>query len=661
MSLVGNLADLGLGDIFQIVSLSRRSGSLRLETPGESGEIVFVSGKVVAAERSRPPQTVGDVLLHMGVVTPLLYQEMLAHQARGLTGADLFKQFNLDTDSLDRALESLLTRIVYEMFEWEEGSFSFVLAQDPPLWTGFSLTAARVVLARGLNPQYLAIEGARIRDERQKQDPLESFLARGRAPRESSSQATAELSSALRAEPELEDVLADESPTPEQNIIPFPQGRRKLSDSDAPEVPPPARIMPPPTSQPNARGTTSVPDLVIPPDSVFATSPARAAALKQWQLVVVDDDVLTARLIADALTAKFAAVHIAHRVPEATELLAKLSGQPLVLAVDLIMPRSDGRGILGGVEVIAQLRQSDPVTPIIAFSDYKNEEAEARAKALGVMSFLAKPKKRDVAAPASRTPSDVMQAFLRTLVDATGSATREELAVPPPAPVGYRFTGPAPSEPPSVPLEAPPMAPFTVGELDVDVDDLVASADRDLGGPPPAVHIDLSNLRSMLAELIDPANRDTITLLVLRYASEVFERGGLFLATRRAFVGLGGFLNSEQSDAFVARVRRIQMPVEHDSVFAKVAQYRSAVRGPVSETEANRALLEGLGGWHGHPTVAIPIISGDRVAAILFGDNPSGKPLGATDSLEIFLQQAGLAMDRALLERRLEESKKNRQ
>jgi hypothetical protein len=119
-------------------------------------------------------------------------------------------------------------------------------------------------------------------------------------------------------------------------------------------------------------------------------------------------------------------------------------------------------------------------------------------------------------------------------------------------------------------------------------------------------------------------------------------------------------LNAEQSDGFVALVRRIQIPVEHDSVFAKVAQYRSTVRGALPETDANRVLLEGLGGWHGLPAVAIPIVSGDRVAAILFGDNPSGKPLGATDSLEIFLQQAGLAMDRALLERRLEESKKNR-
>ena len=660
MSLVGNLADLGLGDIFQIVSLSRRSGSLKLDTPAESGEIVFVSGKVVAAERSRPPHTVGDVLLHMGVVTPRLYQEMLAQQARGVTGADLFAQFNLDPDTLDRALESLLTRIVYEMFEWEEGSFSFVLAQDPPLWTGFSLTAARVVLARGLNPQYLAIEGARIRDERQRQDPLESFLARSRPARESSSQATAELSSALRADPELEDALADESPPPDQNIIPFPQGRRKQTDADvgAPEVAPPTRIVAPPSAQQGAWGGTTVPGLVIPPDSIFATSPARAAARKQVRLVVVDDDVLTARLIAEALGPKFAAVHTVHRVGEAIELVGKLAGQPFVLAVDLIMPRTDGRGILGGVEVIAHVRQRDLSSPIIAFSDYKNEEAEARAKALGVATFLGKPKKRDVAAVGTRTPSEAMRAFMRGLADASESATREEVAPPPPAPVGYRFAEPPRAQAPEPKKD--PSPPFTIGELEVDVDDLAERADRDLGAPPPAAHFDLSNLRSMLAELIDPANRDTITLLVLRYASDVFERGGLFLATRRAFVGLGGFLNAEQSDGFVALVRRIQIPVEHDSVFAKVAQYRSTVRGPLVESDANRALLEGLGGWHGYPTVAIPIVSGDRVAAILFGDNPSGKPLGATDSLEIFLQQAGLAMDRALLERRLEESKKNR-
>jgi len=44
------------------------------------------------------------------------------------------------------------------------------------------------------------------------------------------------------------------------------------------------------------------------------------------------------------------------------------------------------------------------------------------------------------------------------------------------------------------------------------------------------------------------------------------------------------------------------------------------------------------------------------VVAVLYGDNlPDTKPIGDTDSLEIFLSQAGLAMEKALLQRRLKE------
>jgi hypothetical protein len=40
--------------------------------------------------------------------------------------------------------------------------------------------------------------------------------------------------------------------------------------------------------------------------------------------------------------------------------------------------------------------------------------------------------------------------------------------------------------------------------------------------------------------------------------------------------------------------------------------------------------------------------------AILYGDNlPEKRPIGDTEALEIFLSQAGLAMEKALLERRL--------
>ena len=569
MSLVGNLADLGLEDIFQIVSLSRRSGTLQLDSPLESGEIVFVLGKVVAVARSKPPLTAGDVLLQSGVISSVTYDAMLAEEASGMGAPELFKHFSVDHDALERAFESLLMRTIFEMFAWDEGTFSFVLAHDPPLrsglWSGFSLTGSRVVLARGLNPQYLAIEGARVRDE---------------------------------------------SARPTSNA---PVAAR------APDVVHPARVVPAPVTT------------------------------RQWHLVVLDDDILVAKLIADALAARFSDVHVATKVSDALELLAKLHGESVVLAIDLIVPRSDGRGILGGIEILEKMREQPTYVPVVVFSDYRNEEAEKRAQALGAIALIAKPRKADVfAGAASHALSEQMRDFVSTL----GEALTTYAHVPDEVSSTSKTAEPGPD---ALDMSLPDGG--FGATVDASVAALVEDAERDLGSRP--AHGELQNLRSMLSELNDPANRDTITLLVLRFASNVVERAGLFLATRRAFIGLGGFSGVEGSDAFVAKVRRIQIPVDHESVFATVVHYRAAVVGPLLPTDANKRLVQGLGGeFHERPTLAVPIISGDRVAAILFGDNPSGKPLGATEGLEIFLQQAGLAMDRALLERRLEERKK---
>jgi len=349
---------------------------------------------------------------------------------------------------------------------------------------------------------------------------------------------------------------------------------------------------------------------------------------------------------------------------------------------------------------------------VVLFTDYQNEEAETKAKALGALAVLVKPRKAQVQAAAKEGGGGVVQAFLKALGQAlaafatTGSEARPApsravvespstststkpgeisgspvLVTPQAAPV---VSTPPASAPPAAPLLTPRPAPvvaappvaaalvvpgpggvaaapqsFDLGSaMSTEMDDLGRSLDSEL--PPPLLSAgDMAVLRSMLAELIDPANRDTVTLLVLRFASHLCERAGLFLATRRAYVGLGGFAVDEASDLFVARVRRIQVPVDQESIFGRVTRFRSMIRGPLKESDGNRLLIKGLGGaWPGGDTVAAPLISGDRVAAILFGDNPSGKPLGPTDGLEIFLQQAGLAMDRALLERKLEDTRK---
>jgi GAF domain-containing protein len=54
-----------------------------------------------------------------------------------------------------------------------------------------------------------------------------------------------------------------------------------------------------------------------------------------------------------------------------------------------------------------------------------------------------------------------------------------------------------------------------------------------------------------------------------------------------------------------------------------------------------------------------PIITEDKVVALLYCDNLSpGEKAGETEGLEIFIDQAGLALEKSLLQRRLHEMEK---
>jgi len=66
----------------------------------------------------------------------------------------------------------------------------------------------------------------------------------------------------------------------------------------------------------------------------------------------------------------------------------------------------------------------------------------------------------------------------------------------------------------------------------------------------------------------------------------------------------------------------------------------------------NDYLFEKIGGTPAEFFLG-PLISEGEVVAILYGDNPDSRGVGDTDSLEIFLSQAGVAMEKALLTERL--------
>ena len=172
---------------------------------------------------------------------------------------------------------------------------------------------------------------------------------------------------------------------------------------------------------------------------------------------------------------------------------------------------------------------------------------------------------------------------------------------------------------------------------------------------------DLGTLKAMFEELRFPTATAEITLLILRYASELVSRAVLFMVTREEIRGLGQFgldLGGVSADQ---QVRRIRIPVSETSIFSDAIREKRSRTGRFSDSAWDSYLVRELGGRDPGEFFLVPLISNNRVAAVLYGDNlTEGRPLPNIAGLEIFIHQAGLAMEKALLERRIMELEKQR-
>jgi hypothetical protein len=166
----------------------------------------------------------------------------------------------------------------------------------------------------------------------------------------------------------------------------------------------------------------------------------------------------------------------------------------------------------------------------------------------------------------------------------------------------------------------------------------------------------ISLLRGILAELNNPALGGGIILLVLRFASEFMNRAVVFVVKQDEVTGLGQFGIVDAPGKADAKVRNIHIPLSEESPFQMVVEKQMSVKLPPDGSQWNSYLFDRLPGGVPDEYFLGPIISEGKVVALLYGDNlPERRKIGDTDSLEIFLSQAGMAMEKALLQRRLKE------
>ena len=133
MSLNGNLEDLPLLDILQIVSFSKKTGYLSIKTAEGSGAIVFREGLVVAS---------------------------FAWDSAPLDPH--FKQ--LGTAEREPLIRTRIEIALSTLIRLREGRFSFSLSEGPPP-TVAGRDISRETLQAGINPQELLLDLARGMDE----------------------------------------------------------------------------------------------------------------------------------------------------------------------------------------------------------------------------------------------------------------------------------------------------------------------------------------------------------------------------------------------------------------------------------------------------------------------------------------------------------------
>ena len=332
MSLTGNLEDLPLLDILQIVSFSKKTGFLSIRPAEGLSAIVFREGFVVSAFAWDTPLA-GEAVRRLG---PEERQRRLR-------------------ESIETALKQLI--------RLREGEFNFSLSEDLP-GTILGRDISDEKLESGINAQELLLGLARGMDE----DRRDSAAA---------------LESSFADEPELQ--LVGDSYEDEE-ALPLDDGPAAWAAES--EAPPPAPA-PPAPARPAPPAPVAAPAAAAPASPV----PAAPASTEPCAIVLVDDEEDIRRVLAEQFTRGGYQVLEAEDPDSAVKKANQLgkAGIDFLLVTDLGMPASGGSSFHGGFEVIKRLWKANLKPPVLMMTDTFNGAVQSRARQMGINSVVFKP------------------------------------------------------------------------------------------------------------------------------------------------------------------------------------------------------------------------------------------------------------------------------
>ena len=537
MSLTGNLEDLPLLDILQIVSFSKKTGFLAIEAEIGHGAIVFDEGFVVAAFTWETPP--------------------LDPRARALA-----------PEKRDVILRGRIEMALEQLIRMREGLFNFSLTDHVP----FDVADRDIefeMLSQGINAQELLLDLARGMDE-DRRDSTAAVEASFAAAETDMDAGLAELLAPEHLQPPPLPRSAAPPPTP-PHLTPPPLPPAHAA-AGSPGRGPPRRSH----AHPSVEGRALRDPAVEAPVAPAAGQGAPAA--ESFRTILLVDDEPDVRQVLGEHFARAGYTVVEAEDPDG----AVKKGMRLAKAGTAFLlhrrPRDADhrrhvvpRRVRGGAEAGQGRRQAPGPAhdrePDHAHPDpgqgAGNQElrlqarpVEARPGAVrgGPQGLCGEGRGRRPAAPGA----------------AGRRAARGSGPVAPPASPSRpprrrsRWPPPAPAKPrPRPPATAPPGAPVHVA----------ATADE--------LSRELAMLGQRLDELRRPQDPTQIAALVMGVAKEFFERSVLFLVKNDELRGVNGFGPTARGDALNLLARELVIPLTERSIFSDVANARRGFTGPL--------------------------------------------------------------------------------
>jgi CheY-like chemotaxis protein len=373
---------------------------------------------------------------------------------------------------------------------------------------------------------------------------------------------------------------------------------------------------PAPASDEEPPAFESAPDLGAPAGGEAAASPDEVR-----NILLVDDEEDVRRVLSDRFHEAGYQIVEADDPETAVRKANRLgkAGVPFLLVTDLGMPTSGGSSFQGGFEVVKRLAKMNLRPPVLMMTESFGPALKTRARQLEVASFVFKPglSKLDPA----QFEADLKAFADKILRDVLPGLSRR---------ASRRAAGSSAS--PAAP-EAP-TAPAT-----------------DQSGQSRM-------LQDRLAELGRSPDPTRISSLVMTVARDFFERAALFLVKNEEVRGLGGFGPAPATQTLNLIVREVNVPLSEPSVFLDVVMRRRPFYGPLPEGRWSEYLIGRIGRFKARAVAVLPLVAHRDAIAVLYGDNPeSGREPGRQEALEVFIQQAGAALENAFLQRKLQDLK----